>query len=117
MNTEITQAEGNLTSYTVGFVLSILLTLAAYFSVTQHIFTGNALIIFIAILALVQLVVQLFFFLHLNKMKSRWNAVIFWFMLLIVAILVGGSLWIMKNLNYNMTPAQINAYMNNQDSL
>jgi len=117
MKTQTPQSEGSLTSYTIGFVLSIILTVAAYVLVLHHLLTGNLLIATIAGLALLQLMVQLLFFLHLNQVKSRWNAIIFWFMVLIVAIFVFGSLWIMKNLNYNMTPAQINAYMNSQDSL
>jgi hypothetical protein len=32
----------------------------------------------------------------------------------VVLILVFGSIWIMNNLNYRMTPEQINTYMNNQ---
>jgi len=36
-------------------------------------------------------------------------------MILVVMILVGGSLWIMKNLNYRMTPEQMNQYMIDQN--
>jgi hypothetical protein len=33
---------------------------------------------------------------------------------MVVCILVFGSLWIMNNLNYRMTPQQIQSYMDNQ---
>jgi len=111
------QSEGSLASYISGFIFSLLLSIAAYFLVTEHILEGNTLIATIAGLALVQLVVQLVFFLHLDKLKSHLNLAIFFFMALIAAILIFGTLWIMKNLNYNMTPSQINSYMNSQDSL
>src|SRR3546814_1615888 len=35
---------------------------------------------------------------------SRWNLIMFLFMVLVVFIVVVGSLWIMANLNYNMMP-------------
>ena len=35
----------------------------------------------------------------------------------VVLILVFGTLWIMNNLNYRMTPQKINTYMQNQDNL
>ncbi|MBE8365690.1 cytochrome o ubiquinol oxidase subunit IV, partial [Leptospira borgpetersenii serovar Balcanica] len=42
-------------------------------------------------------------FLHMNaSSEERWNLVAFVFTLLIIAIVVVGSIWIMWNLNYNM---------------
>jgi len=42
-------------------------------------------------------------FLHMNtSSEDRWNLVAFVFTVLIIAILVVGSIWIMWNLNYNM---------------
>jgi cytochrome o ubiquinol oxidase operon protein cyoD len=99
-------------SYITGFVLSIILTLSAYMTVTRHVQSGVAIILG---LALFQFIIQIFFFLHIHKGSDRGsNIAIFLSTLAIVIILIGGSLWIMKNLNYNMTPAQINEYMYNQ---
>jgi len=96
-------AHGTLTSYTIGFVLSIVFTLAAYFAVVDHLLVGGVLAGAIAALGVVQLIVQLVFFLHLaSESKPRWNLVVFLFMLVVLVILVFGSLWIMYNLNYNM---------------
>jgi cytochrome o ubiquinol oxidase operon protein cyoD len=93
---------GSLRTYVIGFVL-----------VVSHTFSPSKLIIIVLVLAVVQLVVQLFFFLHLDRMaRSPWNIIILLFMGIVVSILVFGSLWIMQNLNYHMqTPAQINQYM------
>ena len=107
--------DASLKSYVTGFVWSIGLTLVAYDLVTQNHFSHTALIATIVALALLQAVIQLLYFLHLGtETKPRWKLVVFLFMLMVVVILVFGSLWIMNNLNYRMTPQQINAYMNNQ---
>ena len=99
---------GTLMSYVTGFVLSLLLTITAYVSVVNQGVSRNMLIGVIVGLAVVQLLVQLVFFLHLGReSRPRFNLVIFLFMLLVLGILVIGSLWIMHNLNYHMTPADM----------
>jgi cytochrome o ubiquinol oxidase subunit IV len=111
--------QGSYLSYTVGFALSLGLTLLAYFTVTHHVFTSWNLVFALAALAIVQLAVQLVFFLHLGRAKSHWNTMVFAFMLLVVLIIVFGSLWIMHGLNYRMmsSPNEVNKYMNSQESL
>lgn len=96
------EGEYTLRAYLTGFVLSLGLTLTAYYSVVNHKLNANALLYWIAWLALIQFFVQMVFFLHLGReTKPRWKLVAFWFMTMVVAILVFGSLWIMKNLNYH----------------
>ncbi|MFZ2832039.1 MAG: cytochrome o ubiquinol oxidase subunit IV [Minisyncoccia bacterium] len=93
-----------LKSYVIGFVLSILLTLIPYFLVVNHMLARENLVLPIVLLGVTQLVVQVIFFLHLSKKsKIHWNMIVFIFTTVIVAILVVGSLWVMQNLNYNMT--------------
>jgi cytochrome o ubiquinol oxidase operon protein cyoD len=54
-------------------------------------------------MALLQILVQLVYFLHMNSSsEGSWNLIAFIFTVLIVAILVVGSLWIMFHLNTNM---------------
>ncbi|HSW98436.1 MAG TPA: cytochrome o ubiquinol oxidase subunit IV [Candidatus Saccharimonadales bacterium] len=102
-------SHGSFKSYTVGFGLSVLVTLGAYLAVTQHVLGRTGLIAVIFALAVVQLVVQLLFFLHLGREgKPRLNLMSFLFMLLVLVIVVAGSLWIMNNLNYHMTPQDLN---------
>jgi cytochrome o ubiquinol oxidase operon protein cyoD len=108
-------SEGSLKSYVNGFVLSIILTLGAYLMVIHHSFTADRIVGVIVGLALCQFLVQMLFFLHLGKeTKPRWKLFVLLFMITVVLILVFGSIWIMNNLNYRMTPEQINTYMNNQ---
>ncbi len=91
---------GTFNSYLLGFILSLVLTLIAYFAVAEHLFTEKVLIITIVGLAFTQTVVQLFCFFHLGKeTKPRWNLLIFLSMAFVIAIIIGGSLWIMYNLD------------------
>ena len=108
-----------LTSYVTGFVFSIALTVLAYIAATQHTLSRRMLISTIAGLAVTQFLVQLVFFLHLGReTKPRWKLLVFGLMILVVAILVIGSLWIMYNLNYNMmSPSDMNGYLHDQDGL
>jgi cytochrome o ubiquinol oxidase subunit IV len=100
---------GAMTSYIVGFGLSLGLTLTAYTLVDNRTTASdNALIAGILMLAVTQLVVQLVFFLHLaDETRPRWHLMAFGFMLLVLLIVVFGSLWIMNHLSYHgLTPAE-----------
>jgi cytochrome o ubiquinol oxidase subunit IV len=103
---------GTLISYIVGFVLSLVLTLTAYLLVSHHVLTAGPLTAAIAGLAVIQLLVQLILFLHLgSEPKPRWNLVVSLFAALVVVIVVFGSLWIMNNLNYHMSPSNTDKYI------
>src|SRR5690349_20237227 len=106
-------AAKNMLGYSVGFALAVVLTIAAYFAVVGGWFTGAMLIGFIMALAVVQLLVQLVFFLHLGRNSGKWNIAAVLFTLMILVIIVAGSLRIMHNMNYNMhmTPEQMNEFM------
>lgn len=94
---------GTYKSYGLGYVLSVLLTLAAYFLVVENVFSGVTLISTISVLGAVQFFIQLILFIHLNaETTPRWNTIVFLFMLLISGIIVIGSLWIMANLDYRV---------------
>jgi cytochrome o ubiquinol oxidase operon protein cyoD len=100
----------NLRNYIIGYVISMGLTVTAYAAVTLRLTSMNGIIAIISVLAFVQLVVQLIFFLHLGDRSSRWNRYIFAFMIMIVLIIVVGSLWIMANLNYHsINPGSVNS--------
>ncbi|HEY5442557.1 MAG TPA: cytochrome o ubiquinol oxidase subunit IV [Candidatus Saccharimonadales bacterium] len=110
--------QGTLRSYVTGFAASIILTLIAYLFVVHHWLSRRGLIALVAGLALAQFLTQALFFLHLGReAKPRWKLAVFIFMVGVVCILVFGSLWIMSNLNYRMTPDQIRSYLKNQDGI
>lgn len=95
---------GSFKSYAVGFILSILLTAIAFALAMQ----GGGLprgIIFIGIFgaAILQILVHLHFFLHLDTSSAaRWNMLALLITLLIMILFVALTLWIMSNLNYRM---------------
>jgi cytochrome o ubiquinol oxidase operon protein cyoD len=105
------------TAYIVGFVLSLLLTFLAYGLVVQNALPYQLLLAAIVAAALLQLVVQVYCFLHLDGERgSRDRLVALGFAAIVVGILVSGSLWIMFSLNGRMMPdqEQMQQYMNDQ---
>jgi cytochrome o ubiquinol oxidase operon protein cyoD len=108
----------SITTYAIGFVLSIVLTLVAYFAVVNEWLNGVLLVGVLIGLALTQFIVQAVLFLHVgDEARPKWNLTSFLFMLLVVVTIVIGSLWIMSNLNYNMMSSeQMDAYMKVQSS-
>jgi cytochrome o ubiquinol oxidase operon protein cyoD len=110
----------SLTKYIVGFLSSITLTLAAYLLVTHGGTSKPLLVGILATLAVVQFIVQMVLFLHVgDERRPRWKLMIMFLMLGVVLILVGGSIWIMNNLNYHMmdSPQQVQKYLKSQDDL
>jgi len=99
-------------NYIIGFILSVLLTLAAYASVVLQLFSLPVLLSIILILAAVQLVVQLVFFLHIDEGKDEsWKLYAFLSTVPFILIIFLGSIWIMNHLDYNMSPTHISQYM------
>jgi cytochrome o ubiquinol oxidase operon protein cyoD len=101
-------AHATIRTYVVGYVLSLVCTLSAFGLMQLHEATGHLfpthpeLWSAFVILAIVQLIVQVILFLHLGKGSSaRWNIIVLSFAAFIVFALVGGTLWIMSNLQHN----------------
>lgn len=88
--------------YLIGFLLSLYLTISAYLVVVYDKFSNNVVIAIVIAFALTQFLVQAIFFLHVGKeSKPRWNLIMFSFMVMVAAIVVIGSIWIMANLDYH----------------
>jgi len=103
-----TGAHGTVKSYLTGFVLSVILTALPFALTMGHILPAATLIPVVVFLAVVQILVHLYFFLHMNASSSQvWNNAAFVFTVLIVAILIIGSLWVMYHLNSNMMPGMM----------
>jgi len=101
-----------LKSYFIGFALSILCTLAAFLLVALYIagweFHRDLVIVVVVSLAIIQLVVQVVFFLHMGKELRLWNISALLFSVLIIVFVVGGSLWIMANLQHSSADMFLN---------
>jgi len=97
------ESHGSLGSYLAGFVLAVVLTAAAFWLVMHGGLPRETTLIGLAVLAAVQIVVHLVFFLHMNASSSqRWNVTAFGFTVLTVVIVIGGTLWVMHNVAMNM---------------
>jgi len=124
MMRRLSAIDKRLISYAVGFILSVILTVIAYALVMNddivRAWTAPLVAIVISVLASIQLVVQLLFFMHLSEeQRPRWKLMTFIFCFIILGIIVFGSLWIMFDLNDRMmmSPTDMIKYMNKQTGL
>lgn len=94
---------GTFKSYATGFILSIVLTIIAFGIVMSGIQSRPIVLFTIIVAAIAQILVHLHYFLHLRTSSdARWNTMALIFTVLLMALFIGGSLWIMYNLNYRM---------------
>jgi len=101
-------AHGSLKSYLIGTVLSLVLTLASFGVVMFHLVSPAVGLAAIVVLCVAQLVVQLAYFLHIGAARSqRANTCIFVCTAFLIVVIVGLSLWVMRNANDNMMPTQL----------
>ena len=97
---------GTLRGYLTGFGLSVVLTAIPFWLVMSNAL-GNQMASAIAIMAfaVVQIVVHMVFFLHMNtRSESGWTMMALIFTLILVVIALTGSLWVMYHLNIKMMP-------------
>ncbi|SHO61483.1 cytochrome o ubiquinol oxidase operon protein cyoD [Pseudoxanthobacter soli DSM 19599] len=103
-------AHGTVKSYMTGFILSVILTAIPFGLIMSGALPASTSIPIILILGVIQIVIHLIYFLHMNTSSSQmWNVAAFVFTLIIVAITVVGSLWIMAHLDMNMMPGMMPA--------
>ena len=96
---------GSLRSYLTGFALSVVLTAVPFWLVMTGAVSNQATVLAIMAFALVQIVVHMVFFLHMNaKSEGGWTMLALIFTLILVVIALSGSLWVMYHLNVNMMP-------------
>ena len=94
---------GSFKSYMVGFALCVILTLIPFMLVMYPVGPRSLTLTVFVITAVVQVIVQLVFFLHLNrKTEDGWNFASFIFTLLILLIIIGLSVWIIWSMHYHM---------------
>ena len=92
-------------SYLVGLGLAILLTATSFYVAGTDLVWQPSIPVALVVLAIAQMGVHLVFFLHLTTGPDNTNNVLaLAFGVLIVMLVMGGSLWIMANLNHNMMP-------------
>ncbi|WP_314372424.1 cytochrome o ubiquinol oxidase subunit IV [Sphingomonas paucimobilis] len=94
---------GGVRSYAIGLVAAALLTAASFALVQMDIIWGPAVPAALVALAIGQMGVHLVFFLHITTGPDNTNNVLaLLFGVLIVALVLLGSIWIMGHLNHNL---------------
>ena len=87
---------GTFKSYLIGFLLSIVLTIIPLYAVLTDTFSKKATTIIILVMAILQFVVQLVYFMHIRDEENpRYNLISLVFGLVIMLLIVVGSIWIM----------------------
>jgi cytochrome o ubiquinol oxidase operon protein cyoD len=91
--------------YVIGLALAVLLTVASFYAVNTNLIWGPGIPVALVTLAVAQIGVHLVFFLHITTAPDNTNNVLaLAFGVLIVALVIGGSIWIMDHLNERMVP-------------
>jgi cytochrome o ubiquinol oxidase subunit IV len=89
--------------YLVGLVLALVLTAIPFGLVAAAVLERTTTLLVIAAAALLQVMVHLRYFLHLDFTRTpRENVVAIAFAAILVFLMVGGSYWIMLDLGYRM---------------
>lgn len=99
-------AHGSLRGYLIGFFLSVVLTAVPFWLVMGDVLDSKQLTGFIVMaLAVVQIVVHMVYFLHMDTRSDQgWTMMALIFTLIVVVIALSGSLWVMYHLNTNTMP-------------
>jgi cytochrome o ubiquinol oxidase subunit IV len=91
--------------YVIGYGLALVLTVIAFALTATKALGLAATLTVIAILAIVQVMVHLRYFLHVDLgSSSRGNILALAFAAFLIFIMAGGTLWIMLDLHYRMMP-------------
>ena len=100
------EPHGTLRDYTIGFLLSVVLTAVPFWLVMGDVSWSKQTIAFVIMaFAAVQMVVHMVYFLHMTpKSEDGWTLTSLVFTLVLVVITLAGSLWVMYHLDNNMMP-------------
>ncbi|UYN94550.1 MAG: cytochrome o ubiquinol oxidase subunit IV [Enhydrobacter sp.] len=92
-----------LRSYLIGFALAVVLSAIPFWLVATHALPAQSTLLVIGIAAVLQVLVHLHFFLHIEFTTTpRENLLALVFTVLLIFIMVGGSFWIMFDLHSRM---------------
>lgn len=97
------EAHQEIRSYVTGFGLAVLLTGLAFGAVAWTGLSRVTLLWTIAIAGLAQVIAHFRFFLHIDLSKSKRDDLqLILFTTLIIALMAGGTIWILSNLAQRM---------------
>jgi cytochrome o ubiquinol oxidase operon protein cyoD len=91
--------------YLIGLLLAAGLTAASFYFARSGAILPDSIPAALTALGVAQMGVHLVFFLHLTTGPDNTNnALALAFGVMVVALIIGGSVWIMYNMNHNMMP-------------
>jgi cytochrome o ubiquinol oxidase operon protein cyoD len=98
---------GGIQGYLIGLFLAVALTIASFSIGGSNLVWGPSIPVALIVLAIAQMGVHIVFFLHITTGPDNTNNVLaLAFGILIVALVLFGSIWIMHHLNHNMVPME-----------
>jgi cytochrome o ubiquinol oxidase operon protein cyoD len=100
------EPHSSLRDYTIGFVLSVILTAIPFWLVMAKVIADrNTAVLVLGGFAVIQILVHMVYFLHMNgKVEGGWTMLSSLFTVVFVAIAIAGTLWVMFHMNANMMP-------------
>jgi len=102
---EIEMPHASMRDYTIGFILSVILTAIPFWLVMARPLDAGITAAIIMAFAAVQIVVHMVYFLHMTpKAEGGWSMTSLIFAIIVIVIMLAGSLWVMHHLNTNMMP-------------
>ncbi|GAA4719781.1 cytochrome o ubiquinol oxidase subunit IV [Brevibacillus fulvus] len=91
------EAHGSVKAYVIGFLLSIVLTIIPLLLVLNHMLSKGWLVFAIMLMAVLQFIIQLVFFMHIREGEGpKYNVMALILGIVIVFTIVAGSMWIMS---------------------
>lgn len=103
-----THGHGSRRDYIIGFLVSVGLTAVPFWLVMTGTLSAGATAGIISVLAVIQIIVHVRFFLHIDtRGEGGWTLISFIFTTIIVLITIGGSVWAMYQMNTNMMPRSV----------
>ena len=94
---------GSVKSYAIGFILSVILTVIPFALVMYPTLPKSITLMIVLAFAVIQVLVHLVYFLHLDRsIAQRNNVIAFVFTAIVIVLLVGLSLWIMFSIHTYM---------------
>lgn len=103
--THTAKEHGTMTSYVVGFILSLIFTAIPYYMVVNKTASHDTLVIALLVFAVIQMLIQIIFFLHIGRgPKPLYNVAFYGATVVAILVVVCGSIFIMNHLYGNMNP-------------
>jgi len=105
--TGIKHEHGTIRNYVIGFILSLVFTLIPYYLAVNQTVKGVVLLGTILAFAVLQMIIQVLFFLHLGRERGpRWQTKFLLGTVGGIFVVTVGTTWIMYHLHENMMPTE-----------